>query len=70
MVSCHTADFKPVKQEVKGTVILPPLEFPGLSFVKFVNFSVIVTSKARAYLSGTCYCGSSQWQILDWAYKS
>ncbi len=28
-VSCHTADFKPVKQEVNGTVILPPLVFPG-----------------------------------------
>jgi hypothetical protein len=29
IVSCHTADSKPVKQEVNGTVILPPLEFPG-----------------------------------------
>jgi hypothetical protein len=28
-VSCHTADSKPVKQEVNGTVILPPLEFPA-----------------------------------------
>ncbi len=26
---CHTADSKPVKQEVKGTVILPPLVFLG-----------------------------------------
>jgi hypothetical protein len=29
IVSCHTADSKPVKQEVNGTVILPPLVFPG-----------------------------------------
>ena len=29
IVSCHTADSKPVKQEVNGTVILPPLAFPG-----------------------------------------
>ncbi len=29
MVSCHTADYKPVKQEVNGTMILPPLVFPG-----------------------------------------
>ena len=29
IVSCHTADFKPVKQEVNGAVILPPLVFPG-----------------------------------------
>jgi len=27
MVSSHTADSKPVKQEVKGTVILPPSVF-------------------------------------------
>jgi hypothetical protein len=27
-VSCHTADSKPVKQEVNGTMILPPLVFP------------------------------------------
>ncbi len=29
-VSCHTADSKPVKQEVHGAVILPPLLFPGM----------------------------------------
>ncbi len=29
IVSCHTANSKPVKQEVKGTVILPPLVFPA-----------------------------------------
>ncbi len=28
-VSCHTAHSKPVKSEVNGTVILPPLVFPG-----------------------------------------
>jgi hypothetical protein len=28
IVSCHTADYKPVKQEVNGTVILPPLVVP------------------------------------------
>ncbi len=28
MVSCPTADSKPVKQEVNGTVLLPPLVFP------------------------------------------
>jgi hypothetical protein len=31
IVSRHTADFKPVKQEVNSTAILPPLVFPGLS---------------------------------------
>jgi hypothetical protein len=29
IVSCHTANSKPVKQEVNSTVILPPLEFPA-----------------------------------------
>ncbi len=29
IVSSHTADSKLVKQEVNGTVILPPLLFPG-----------------------------------------
>ncbi len=29
IVSCHTADSTPVKQEVNGTVIPPPLVFPG-----------------------------------------
>ncbi len=28
IVSCHTADSKPVKQEVNGTVILPPFSIP------------------------------------------
>ncbi len=29
IVSSHTAGSKPVKEEVNGTVILPPLVFPG-----------------------------------------
>ncbi len=32
-VSCHTADSKPVKQEVNGTLIPPPLVFPGATKV-------------------------------------
>jgi hypothetical protein len=28
---CHTSDSKPIKQEVNGTVILPPLVFPDPS---------------------------------------
>ena len=34
IVSCCTANSKPVKQEVSRTVILPPLVFPGLSLTK------------------------------------
>jgi len=29
IVSSHAADTKPVKQEINGRVILPPLVFPG-----------------------------------------
>jgi hypothetical protein len=32
IVNCRTADSKPVKQEVNGTVILPPLVFPAPTF--------------------------------------
>ncbi len=34
IVSCHAADSKPVKQEVNGTVTLPPLVFPGPTSLK------------------------------------
>jgi hypothetical protein len=30
VVGCHTTGSKPVKREVNGTVILPPLVFPAL----------------------------------------
>jgi hypothetical protein len=33
IVSCHTANSKPVKQEVNSTVILPPLVFPDVPFL-------------------------------------
>jgi len=33
IVSCHTADSKPVKQKDNGTVILPPLVFSALLVV-------------------------------------
>jgi hypothetical protein len=37
IVSCHTADSKPVKQEINGTVILPPLVFPGQNYPTLSN---------------------------------
>jgi hypothetical protein len=33
IVSCHTANSKPVKQEVNGTEILPPLVFRATGLV-------------------------------------
>jgi hypothetical protein len=41
IVSNHTAESKPFKQEVNYTVILPPLVFPGNAF----------TTKRARYLS-------------------
>jgi hypothetical protein len=32
IVSCHTANSKPVKQEVNGTVILPPYSIPWFQY--------------------------------------
>jgi hypothetical protein len=32
IVSCHAADSKPVKQEVNGVVILPPLVSPVVPY--------------------------------------
>ncbi len=37
IVSCHTDDSKPGKQKVNGTVILPPLVFPGKFHLKNCN---------------------------------
>jgi hypothetical protein len=35
----YTADSKPVKQEINGTVILSPLVFPALAF----EFAKVIT---------------------------
>ncbi len=43
VVSCHTADRKVVKQEVNGTVILPPLVFPALTIKLCTHFIDSVT---------------------------
>ncbi len=45
IVSCHTANSKPVKQEVNGSMILPPLEFPVSA-----NVSILL-AKVCSYLS-------------------
>ena len=73
--SCHTADSKPVKQEVNSTVILPPLVIPGIGSAKnFLPFqgpvfvpgkpfqpSLMFVGKAGAYLSGAAF---SSWLYL------
>jgi hypothetical protein len=41
-VSCHTADSKPVKQEVNSTVILPPLVLPAKCHGSAIKQSVVM----------------------------
>jgi len=45
IVSCHTAESKPVKQEVNRTVILPHLVFPGLAHLQVGKRIGVVTAK-------------------------
>ena len=52
MVSCHTADSKPVKQEVNGTVILPPLVFPALR--KLLDLREVTESWESSSTLGGC----------------
>jgi hypothetical protein len=47
IVSCHTADSKPVKQEVSSTVIIPPLVFPACFYV-----SIQFTARNFAFAQG------------------
>ncbi len=51
IVSCHTANSKPVKQEVNSTVILPPFSIPCL-----VSFTLSVINKS-IMLSGNMQSG-------------
>jgi hypothetical protein len=44
IVTCHTV--KPVKQEVNGTVTLPPLVFPALNFEEFTPVKDSVTRES------------------------
>ncbi len=36
IVRCHTADYKSVRQEANGTVLLPPLVFPDSMYIRFL----------------------------------
>jgi hypothetical protein len=49
IVSCHTVNSKPVKQEANGTVILPPLVFPVMSNTWLDIFSNKLFSKCQFF---------------------
>jgi hypothetical protein len=50
IVSCHTTDSKPVKQEVNSTVIFPPLVFPGMCVLSMrISLAVCVKIKSTVF---------------------
>jgi hypothetical protein len=49
IVSCYTADSKPVKQEVKCTVILPPLVFPACA-IQYLTLVILFVEKKNQWL--------------------
>jgi hypothetical protein len=51
IVSCHTADSKPIKQKVNGTNILPPLVFPDLPKNKRLGWKGLTRINTLAYHS-------------------
>jgi len=52
IASCHTADSKPVKQEVNSTVILPPLVFPASgNYTSLKIFNITTASIAMKSIS-------------------
>ena len=64
IVSCHTADSKPVKQEVNGSVILLPLVLPSwidgtTYFARTVSYMCNMVMKSITGVQGTwsanCY---------------
>jgi hypothetical protein len=64
IVSCHTGDSKPVKQEVNCTVILPTLVFPGCTF-SFPGLRWLQNASTRTLRSG-----SSMTSFRDQFYKT
>ncbi len=60
IVSSHTADSKPVKQEVNGTVILPILEFPDWTNGGEVKLEEKKTFSTSAKISSSLILQESQ----------
>ncbi len=62
IVSYHTADSKAFKQEVNGTVTLPPLEFPGQSYpgtcLKFCSMRLETSNTHYIKLKKNCHATS------------
>ncbi len=59
IVSSHTADSKPVKQEVNHTMIQPPLVFPGVSVCVCVCVVCVCVGV------GVCYRNPNHWASFN-----
>jgi hypothetical protein len=63
MVSSHTADSKPVGQEVNSTVILPPLVFPGIAQGSHDKYRINANFKAT--LKNILNKMKMPWSLID-----
>ncbi len=55
IVSCHTADSKPVIQEVKSTVMFPPLVFPGCPIKAAFTLAKFWQKKSAIFVMQFCH---------------
>jgi hypothetical protein len=56
IVSSHTADSKPIKQEVNSTAILPPLVFPALTLILTMDRLKLILVQVLKLLMCACTC--------------
>jgi hypothetical protein len=64
IVSCHTADSKPVKQEVNGSVMLHCLALPGQLLHEGVWLAVVVqVEEELAHLFRILFVGAANLKI-------
>jgi hypothetical protein len=54
VVSCHTTNSKPVKQEVNGTVILPPLVFLVVSIEYYKSIQINESTFGSVHCEQIC----------------
>jgi hypothetical protein len=63
IVNCHTADSKPVKQEVNATVIHPPLVFPECGLIYCT--AVTLTAEEHSAVADFCQISGRQHRDVD-----
>ncbi len=67
IVSCHTVVSKPVKMEVNGTLILPPLVFPaGTHLINLFGYQFTCTfCKIAPFNIGNIFSVAQKWPSLQ-----